>query len=140
MEMPCDERWLDICPTQFVPHEPRRRALPDRVLDIYDRCHQRDETKIGFNHGEKRADPAAITGAEHTEPLAAAFAQYCHQFPHLDYALTQPFCIADKMGSDRELAVPIAARNARVMIRQVHEARIPAELIKARSVTAISDV
>src|SRR2546430_2200489 len=111
MKMPRDERWIDICPTQFAPHETGRWALPDRVLNVYDRRHQRDETKIPLNHSEKRADPSAITGAEHAELLAAAFAQYCHQLSQLDYPLTQPFRIADEIGSDRELAVPVAARD-----------------------------
>src|SRR6266700_3975177 len=100
MKMPRDERWIDICPTQFAPHETGRWALPDRVLNVYDRRHQRDVTKIPLNHSEKRA-----------ELLAAAFAQYCHQLSQLDYPLTQPFRIADEIGSDRELAVPVAARD-----------------------------
>src|SRR6266571_8300650 len=102
MKMPRNERWIDICPTQFAPHESRGWALPDRVLNIYDRRHQRDEAKIPLNHREKRADPSAITCSEHTELFAPALAQCCHQLPCLDYPLTQPLCIANEIGSDRE--------------------------------------
>src|SRR5213083_2564853 len=112
MKMPCNERWIYICPTQFAPHESRRRALPDRVLNIYDRRHQRDETKILLNHREKRADPSAITCSEHTEPFTAALTQCRHQLPQLDYPLPQPLRVADEIGSDREFTVPVAARDA----------------------------
>src|SRR5438552_13905272 len=111
MKVPRDEGWIDICPTQFAPHESRRRALPDRVLDVYDRRHQCEEAKIPLNHREKRADPSAITCSEHTELFAAAFAQCRHQLPQLDYPLTQPLRVADEIGSDREFTIPVAARD-----------------------------
>src|SRR6266849_3202677 len=111
MKMPRNERRFDICPMQLAPHESRRRALPDRVLNIYDRGHQRDETEIPLNHCQKGADPSAITCSEHTKLLAAAFAQCRHQLPHLDYPLTQPFRVANEIGSDRQFTVPVAARD-----------------------------
>src|SRR6266704_7206988 len=100
MKVPRDEGWIDICPTKFAPHESRRRALPDRVLNIYDRRHQRNETKISLNHRQKGADPSAITCSEHTELFAPSLAQCRHQLPCLDYPLTQPLCIANEIGSD----------------------------------------
>ena len=109
--MPRDERWFDVGPTQFAPHEPRRRALPDRMLNVYDRRHQRNKAKIPLNHREKCADPSAITCSEHTELLAAALAQCRHQLPQLDYPLTQPLRVADEIGSDREFTIPVAARD-----------------------------
>src|SRR4029453_473826 len=111
VKMPREESWLDICPMQFAPHESRGRAVPDRVLNIHDRRHQRHETKIALHHRQKGADPSAITSPEHTKLVAAALAQYCHQFPQLDYALTQPPCVADEIGRDGELPSPMAARD-----------------------------
>src|SRR5437764_11921357 len=108
MKMPRHERGVDICPIQLAPHEPRRRALPDGVFNIYDRSHQCDETEIPLNHCQKRANPSAITRAKHAEPLATAIAQHRHQLPRLDYALAQTLRVADKIGSDREFTVPIA--------------------------------
>src|SRR5216117_4176986 len=110
MKMPRNERWIDICPTKFAPYESRRRALPDRVLNIYDWGHQGNETKIPLDHRQKGADPSAITCSEHTELLAPARAQRRHQLPRLDDSLTQPLCVANEIGSDREFTVPIAAR------------------------------
>src|SRR2546430_17673669 len=111
MKMPRHEQGIDICSIQLAPHESGRRALPDRVLNIYDRGHQRDEAKIPLNHRQKRADPSAITGAKHAEPLATAIAQHCHQLPRLDYSLTQTLGVANKVGSYREFTIPIAARD-----------------------------
>src|SRR6266446_3844406 len=90
VKMPGNERWLDIYPVQFASHESRGRALPDRVLNIHDRRHQRYETKIALHHGQKGPDPSAVTGAEDAKLVAAALAKYCHQLPQLDYALTAP--------------------------------------------------
>src|SRR5258705_13390992 len=109
VKMPGNERWLDICPMQFAPHESRGRALPDRVLNVHNRRHQRYETKIALHHRQKGADPSAITGAEHAKLGAAALAQYCHQLPQLDYTLTQPLRVANEISRDRQLAVPVAA-------------------------------
>src|SRR5882724_890762 len=111
MKMTGDESRLNVCPIQFATNKPCRRARPDRVLDVRDRRHKRDKTKIVFEHGEKSADPAAIAGAEHTELLTAAFAQSCHQLPQLDYTLAQPLGVADKIGRDREFTIPVTARD-----------------------------
>src|SRR6266566_8397702 len=110
MKMASDERRLNIRAMQLVSHEPRRRAPPDCVLNIHDRCHQRDETKIRLNHRQKGTDPSAVTCSKHTELFAPALAQCRHQLPRLDYPLTQPLCVANEIGSDRELTVPIATR------------------------------
>src|SRR5437773_5236330 len=111
MKMPRNERRLDICATKFAPHEPRGRTLPDRVLNVYDGGHQRDETKSPFNRCQKGADPAAITCSEHTELFAPTLAQCRHQLAHFDYSLTQPLRVANEIGSDRELTVPVATRD-----------------------------
>src|SRR6266516_1433224 len=97
MKMPRNERCIDVCPSQLASHESRRRASPDCVLNIHDRC-------------QKRADPSAVTCSKHTELFAPALAQFRHQLPRLDYPLAQPLCVANEIGSDRELTVPIATR------------------------------
>src|SRR5467141_3317620 len=125
MKMPRNERWIDICPTKLAPHESRCRALPDRVLNVYDRGHQRNETKIPLNHRQKGANPSAITCSQHTELFAPALAQCRHQLPRLDYPLTQTFCVANEIGSDREFTVPVAARYARKVIGEVKETSVP---------------
>jgi hypothetical protein len=39
MKMPGNQSALDVCLDQFAPKTPRCRALPDGVLDVYDRRH-----------------------------------------------------------------------------------------------------
>src|SRR4029077_14222168 len=138
--MPRNEKWIDICPTKFAPHESRRRAPPDRVFNIYDRGHQRNETKIPLNHRHKGANPSAITCSEQTEFFAPALTQCRHQLSRLDYPLTETLRVANEIGSDREFTVPVPARDPRIMIREVHEAGVPTEFVEARSITTISDV
>src|SRR5678815_4329235 len=89
MEMPGDERRLDIGTTQFAANRPRCRALPNRVLDIYDRRHQGGETQVALDHRKQRTDPSAVARGEHAEFAEAAFAQCAHQLPQLRYALPQ---------------------------------------------------
>jgi len=36
------------------------RGFPDRVLDVYDRRHQGDETQVALNHRKQRTDPCAV--------------------------------------------------------------------------------
>ena len=79
------------------------------MLNIHNRRHQRYETEIALHHRQQGSDPSAITGAEHAKLSAAALTQYCHQLAQLDHALTQPLCVADEIGSDSELPVPMAA-------------------------------
>src|SRR5579885_3908062 len=67
MKMPRNEIRLDLCPAQFPADEIRGRALPDRMLKVDDRRHQRDKTEIAFDRGEQRADPCAVTGGQHAE-------------------------------------------------------------------------
>src|SRR4029077_16659650 len=131
--------WIDICPTKFTSHESRHRALPDRVFDVNDRRHQGNETKIAFNHRKQRANPSTVTGAEHTEVAAAALAQCTDQLPQLDHALTQPFCVANKIGRDCKFAIPIAARDTRIMIGQMKETSIPPKSVEALCAAAMAD-
>jgi hypothetical protein len=79
MKMPGDERRLDVGPTQFAANRPRCGAFPDRVLDVYDRRHQGDETQVALDHCQQRTDPCAVTGGEYAEFAGAAFAQGTHQ-------------------------------------------------------------
>ena len=96
------------------------------------------ETKIALDYREQRADPAAVAGPEDAELATTALAQRRHQLPQFDHALTQPLCIADEIGGDRQFAVPVAARHPRIVIRQMHETRVPTEFVKAGSPAAIA--
>src|SRR6266516_1239359 len=139
MEMSSDERLLDVRAMQLAPNKSRRRARPDRVLDVHYRRHQGNETKIAFNHREQRANPPAVTGSKHAELAAATFAQCTHHLPQLDHALAQPFCIADEIARDRKFAVPVAARDTRKMIRQMKETCVPAKFIEVLCVPSMTD-
>src|SRR6266550_7612008 len=140
MIMPRHERWLDARAAEFAPHKPCGRAFPDRVFDVYNRRHQRHETKIALDHREKRTDPSAVTRAEYAKLLAAALTQCCHQLPHFDHTLAKSLGVANKIGRDCKFAVPIAARDTRIVKWEVDEARIPAEFVKTRSTAAIPNV
>ena len=98
MKMPGDEGRLDVRPTQFAANRPRCRGFPDRVLDVYDRSHQGDETQVTLNHRKQRPDPSAVTGGEHAEFAGTVFAQCAHQLAQFHYTLAQPLRVAD---SDR---------------------------------------
>src|SRR6266487_2992934 len=139
MEMPGDERRLDIGTAQFTADRPRCRALPNRVLDIYDRRHQGGETQVALDHRKQRTDPSPVARGEHAEFAGAAFAQHAHQLAHLHYALPQPFCVADEIAGDRKLAVPIPARDTRIMVWQLNEACVPAKSVEVLSATSIAN-
>src|SRR3989442_6297728 len=139
MKMASDQRRLDVRAMQLAPNEPRCRTRPDRVFDVHDRRHQGDETKIGFNQREQRADPSAVTGGEHAELAAASFPESLHQLSQFDHALTQPFCVANQIARDRKFAVPITARDTRKVIWQMNKTCIPAKLVEATSAAAIAD-
>src|ERR1700719_956440 len=76
-------------------------------------------TKIALDDREQRADPAAVAGPEDAELATTALAQRRDQLPQFDHALTQPLCIADEIGGNRQFAVPVAARHSRIVIRQM---------------------
>src|SRR6202030_4335013 len=57
-----------------------------------------------------------------------------------DYALAQPFRVSNQIRRDRQLAVPVAGRNARIMIRQMNKARVPSKLIESGGPSPITDV
>src|SRR5438552_8418653 len=139
MKMSRDERWLDICPIQFTSNRPRSRAFPDRVLDIHDRRHQCHKAKIALDHCQQCADPAAVTGGQHAELATASFAQSLHQLPQFDHPLAQSFRIANEVRCDGKLAIPVAARHTRIMIRQVNETSVPAELVEAFCAATVAD-
>src|SRR5438094_1403648 len=139
MEMSGDETRLDIGTTQFAADGPRCGALPDRVLDIYDRRHQGSETQVALDHGKQRADPSAIAGREHAELAGAAFAQCAHQLPQLRYALPQSFRVALEIAGDRKLAVPIAPRDTRIMVWQMNEACVPADVVEPLRATSVAN-
>src|SRR6266536_3057502 len=139
MKMPGDERRLDVRPTQFAANAPRRGALPDRVLDVYDRRHQGSETQVALDHRKQRADPSAVAGREHAESARAAFVQCAHQLPQLRYALPQSFRVADEIAGDRKLAVPIATRDTRIMVWQMNEACAPAEFVEPLCATSVAN-
>src|SRR5882757_4524701 len=139
MKMPGDERRLDVGPAQFAANGPRCGAFPDRVVDVYDRRHQGDETQVALNHRKQRTDPCAVTGGEYAEIAGATFAQRAHQLPQFGYALAQPLCVADQIARDRQFTVPIAARDTRIMVWQPNETRVPAKLVKMLCATSIAD-
>src|SRR6266542_4792567 len=139
MEMPGNERRLDIATAQFAADRPRCRALPNRVLDIYDRRHQGGETQVALDHRKQRTDPSAVARGEHAEFAGAAFAQCTHQLAQLGHALPQTLCVADEIAGDRKLAVPIAARDTRIMVWQLKEACVPAKFVEVLSATSIAD-
>src|SRR5882762_56025 len=139
MEMSGDERRLDIGTTQFAAERPRRGALPNRVLDIYDRRHQSGETQVALDHRKQRTNPSAIAHGEHAEFAGAVFAQCAHQLAQLHYALAQSFCVADEIAGDRKLTVPVPARDTRVMVWQLNEACVPAKLVEMLCATPIAN-
>src|SRR5438067_11436334 len=139
MKMAWDERRLDIRTTKFAADRSRRGALPDCVVDVYDWCHQGDETQIAFDHRKQRPNPSTITGGEHAEFAGAAFAQCAHQLAELHYALAQTFCVADQIAGDCKFAVPIPLRNARVMVWQVNEACVPTKFVEVLRATSITN-
>src|SRR2546430_869425 len=139
MEMSGDQRRLDIGTTQFAAYRPRRGALPNRVLDIYDRRHQGGETQVALDHREQRTDPSAIACGEHAEFAGAAFAQCAHQLAQLHYALAQSLRVADQVAGDRKLTVPVPARDTRIMVWQLNEACVPAKFVEVLRATSIPD-
>src|SRR5438270_6339616 len=140
MEMSRYQLGRDLCAPQFASHKSGSRILPNRVLDVYDRGHQRDKAQIGLDHCQQGADPTAVTCSENSKFAATSFAQRSDQLPDFDHALTQTFSVSNQVGRDCELAVPITARNSRIVIRQMNEARVPAELVESRSPATITDV
>ena len=136
--MPRNKRSFDVRPVKFASYERRRGAFPNRVLDVHNRRHQREETKIALDDREQRANPAAVAGPEYAELATTMLAQRRHQLPQFDHALTQPLCIADEIGGNRQFAVPVAARHPRIVIRQKHKTRIPTEFVKAGCPAAIA--
>src|SRR5437667_8254368 len=140
MKMPRHKRWLDFRPAQLPPHESRRRTFPDCVLDVYDRRHQRDETKIALDHCKECANPSPVTRSKYAKLATTALAQRHHQLPHLDHALAQALGITDEVGRNREFAVPVAARHTRIVIGEVHETSVPAEFVEVRSAAAIANM
>src|SRR5947208_4832436 len=138
MEMSGDERRLDIGTAQFAADRPRCRALPNRVLDIYDRHHQSSETQVALDHRKQCTDPSAVARGEHAEFAGAAFAQCAHQLPQLRYTLPQSFCVADEIAGDRKLTIPIAPRDTRIMVWQMNEACVPAKFVEVRCATPIA--
>src|SRR6266700_5371794 len=116
MKMPRHKRSLDVRPVEFASHERRRRTFPNRMLDVHDRRHQCDETKIALDCREQRTDPAAVAGPKHAELAATALTQRRYQLPHFDHALAQPLRSADEISRDCKFAVPGAARDTRIMI------------------------
>src|SRR5213080_2608936 len=56
----------------------------------------------------------------------------------IDHPLTPSPRIADEIGGDRQFAVPVAARHPRIVIRQMHETRVPTEFVKAGCPAAIA--
>src|SRR5437899_4091476 len=138
--MPCDELRRDFRASQFPPHESSSRILPNRVFDVHDRRHQRDEAQIRLDHGEQSADPTAVACSEDSKLIASLFAQCRDQLAHLHDALAQAFSISNQVGSDRELAIPATAWNSRVMIGQMNKARVPTELVESRCPAPVTDV
>src|SRR6478735_6894544 len=138
MKMPRHKRSLDVRPLELASYERRRGTFPNRVFDVHDRRHQGKKTKIALDDREQRADPAAVAGPEDAELATTALAQRRHQLPQFDHALTQPLCIADEIGGNRQFAVPVAARHPRIVIRQMHETRVPTEFVKAGCPAAIA--
>src|ERR1041385_1704504 len=123
----------------MLSHQSCAGIFPDRMLDVYDGRHQRDETKIALDHGEQRANPAAIACPENAKLRATAPAQRSHQLSKLHHTLAQTLGIADEIGRDRELAVPIPPRHTRVMIWQVDEAGVPAQRVEMRGPAPVAD-
>src|SRR5439155_15817576 len=140
MKMTRHERRLNVRTAKFASHEMCARAFPDRMLDVYDRRHQCNEAKILLDHREKRPDPATVAGPENAELAATTVAQRRYQLPDLDHTLTQPFRVANEISRDRQFAVPVATRHPRIMIRQMHETRVPSKAVKVGSPATISDV
>src|SRR5438309_7761402 len=98
------------------------------MFDIHDRAHQRDEVQFPLDHREQSADPTAIARPQDSEFVATMFAQDADQLAHFDYSLSQTFGISNQIGGNCEFAVPVTARNARIVIWQMNEARVPSEL------------
>src|ERR1044071_5085054 len=139
MKMPGDQRRLDVRPTEFAPNQPRCRAFPDRVLNVYDRSHQCNETQVTLNHRDQRTDPSAVTGRQHAEFAAAASAQHFHQLTHFHYALAQPLRVADQVAGNRKFAIPITVRDTRIMVWQLNKACVPAKFVEMVCATSIAD-
>src|ERR1043166_1464859 len=131
MKMPGNQRRLDIGVDQFAPNPTRSRALPDGVLDVYDRRHQRHKAEIALHQRQQRADPTAVAGGEHAELAAAAFPQCAHQLPQFNYPLAQSLCIANEIAGDRKFAIPIAAWDPRKVIGEVKETSVPTKFVEA---------
>src|ERR1041385_3976642 len=123
----------------MLSHQSCAGIFPDRMLDVYDGRHQRDETKIALDHGEQRANPAAIACPEHAKLRATAPAERSHQLSKLHHTLAQTLGIADEIGRDRELAVPIPPGHTRVMIWQVDEAGVPAQRVEMRGPAPVAN-
>src|SRR5438132_5048842 len=106
MKMSRDKLRRDFGASQFPPHESSSRIFPNRVFDVYDRRHQRDEAQIRLDHGKQSADPTAVTCSEDSKLIAPLFAKGRDQLAQLHDAPAQAFSISNQVGSDRELAVP----------------------------------
>src|SRR5205085_2334891 len=140
MKMSRDELGWNFRAAQFASHESGAGIVPDRVLDIDDRRHEREEAQVWFNHCKQRANPAAVTRSENSEFAAAALTQSLHELADFHHTLTQTFGVSNQICRYRQLAIPVTARNSRVMIRQMNKACVPTKLVETRGPTSITDV
>src|SRR4029453_13599765 len=138
--MPRHQFRRDVCPSQFAPHKRAPGILPNRVLHVYDRRHQRNETQVALDHRQQRADPATVTGAENSEFVAAHLAQRGDELAHFDHALTKTFGVTNQVRGDREFAIPMTTWYARVVIGQMKKAGVPTELVEVSGPTPVTDV
>src|SRR6266550_4169435 len=66
------------------------------------------------------------------------FARWSSRRMNADAGLSQIACSTFKIGGNRQFAVPVAARHSRIVIRQMHETRVPTEFVKAGCPAAIA--
>src|SRR5881392_1138673 len=136
MKMPRYKRSLDVRPVELASYERRRGTLPNRVLDVHDRRHQRKETKIALDDREQRADPAAVAGPEDAELATTALAQRRHERVQHQYCRRAPaacarekICASDvvrrKFGADRT-----APSDRRAVADLTHESAITRNSVK----------
>jgi len=90
-----------------------------------------------FEAGPPRVE---LRPKQKAELAATVRAQCRDELAHFQHPLTQALGVANEIGRDGEFAIPVAARDTRIVIWQVHEAGVPTELVKARGATAISNV
>src|ERR1051326_2201905 len=100
------------------------------MLDVHDRRHEREKTQIAFHGCEQSADPCAITCAENSEIVTTVLAQSRDELSNFHHALPQAFRVADQVGGDRQLTIPVSAWDARVMIRQMHKTSVPTKFVE----------